>query len=48
MLRDFKTKKVQGGGELPAGMSRVERPTDAPIWPGETTKKRRKVRKKNK
>lgn len=45
MRRDFKTKKIEEGRELPAGMSRMERPTDAPIWPGET-KNKRKVRKK--
>lgn len=45
MAREFKTKKVEGGRELPAGMSRMERPTDAPIWPGQTKKKRRSRKK---
>ena len=48
MAREFKTKKIEGGRELPDGMSRMERPTDAPLWPGETEKKKRKVRKKKK
>ena len=47
MAREFKTKKTQGGGELPAGMSRMEKPTESPVWPG-TTKKKRKPRRKKK
>ena len=46
MAREFKTKKVEGGGELPTGMSRMERPTDAPIWPGTPTKKKRRKKKR--
>ena len=45
MAREIKTKKVEGG-ELPAGMSRMERPTDAPIWPGQTKKKRKSRKNK--
>ena len=45
MAREFKTKKV-AGGELPAGMSRMERPTDAPLWPGQTKKKRKSRKNK--
>ena len=48
MSREFKTKKVEGGGELPAGMSRMEKPTDAPVWPGAKPKKRKVNRKKRK
>ena len=44
MVRDFKTKKAEGG-ELPDGMSRMEKPTDAPIWPGAPTKKKRRKKK---
>lgn len=44
MRKEFKTKKTQGGGELPAGMSRMERPTDAPQW--SEPKKKRKLRRK--
>jgi len=47
MVREFKTKKIEGERELPDGMSRMEKPTDAPIWPG-TTKKKRKPRRKKK
>ena len=44
MVRDFKTKKAEGG-ELPDGMSRMEKPTDAPVWPGKPTKKKRRKKK---
>jgi len=47
MSRDFKTKKVESAGELPDGMSRMEKPKDAPSWTKET-KKRRPNRRKNK
>lgn len=47
MANDFKTKKVESGRELPAGMSRMEKPDEAPIWPGSDQKKR-KSRRKNK
>ena len=45
MALDFKTKKIEGG-ELPDGMSRMEKPTDAPIWPGTPTKKKRRKKKR--
>tara|TARA_R110002051_G_scaffold32786_2_gene73924 strand:- start:32511 stop:32846 length:336 start_codon:yes stop_codon:yes gene_type:complete len=47
MRRDFKTKKVEGGGELPDGMSRMEKPKNAPSWTKEK-KKKRPNRRKNK
>ena len=46
MARDFKTKKTEGGGELPDGMSRMEKPTEAPIWPGAPVKKKRRKNKR--
>ena len=48
MKRDFKTKKVEGGGELPDGMSRMEKPKNAPSWTTGKKKKRPNGRKKNK
>ena len=47
MVRDFKTKKAEEGRELPAGMSRMEKPKDAPIWPGAAKQKRKPRRKKS-
>lgn len=34
MRKGFKTKKTEGGKELPNGMERIEPPKDAPKWPG--------------
>ena len=45
MKRDFKTKKVQGGAELPEGMSRMEKPDGGVKWTKDEPKKKR--RKKN-
>ena len=47
MRKEFKTKKTQGGGELPTGMSRMEKPTEGTQWT-DTTKKRRSPNKRNK
>lgn len=49
MMADFKTKKEEQKADLPDGMSRMERPTDAPQWTkDEPVKKRRKVKKRKK
>ena len=46
MIGEFKTKKTQGGGELPEGMRRLERPDSKPKWPGTTKKKKRGNKKR--
>jgi putative FmdB family regulatory protein len=45
MKRDFKTKKVQGGAELPDGMSRMQKSDGGVKWTKDEPKKKR--RKKN-
>jgi len=45
MRKNFKTKKEEGGKDLPAGMSRMGDPQGPPIWPG--IKKKNKRRKTN-
>ena len=43
LKRSFKTKKVEGGRELPQGMSRMDKPKERPQWTkSEKPKKRRK------
>ena len=32
MIRDQKTKKTQGGGDLPTGMSRMKKPQEKTVW----------------
>ena len=46
MKRDFKTKKVQGGAELPEGMSRMEKPDGGVKWTKDEPKKKRRKKKR--
>lgn len=47
MIADFKTKKEEPKANLPDGMSRMERPTEATQWTkDEPVKKRRATKKK--
>ena len=44
MKRDFKTKKTQGGGDLPTGMSRMEKPQGGVQWTKDQPKKKKRKR----
>ena len=48
MQKDFKTKKTQGGGELPQGMSRMDKPKDAPSWTKDSVSKKRRPNRRKK
>lgn len=49
MIQSQKTKKTQGGGELPAGMSRINSSEDRTQWTKkETSKKRRHIKRRKK
>ena len=47
MLQSQKTKKTEGGEELPTGMSRMSKPEDSPQWTKNgPSKKRRNVKRR--
>lgn len=47
MRREFKTKKTEGGGDLPSGMSRMETPKESTSWT-DSPKKHRSPNKRKK
>ena len=46
--KGLKTKKTQGGGELPQGMSRMDKPKDAPSWTKDSVSKKRRPNRRKK